>query len=328
MSNLALPRRTRIVTPTSRVQLEYFPLPLPKPETRSWTRFVLLSDTHAATFPVPDGDVLLHSGDLTRRGTLRELRRTMEWLYGLPHPVKMLAVVPPIMHIVAGNRDFSLHREWYDVNWEHTARHDQEAVWEPPEPILDLLTGPRAVAANVVYLHDEQYIFSARPGGREWSVYGSPQSPNFGARVRAFGYDAADSEAVLSQFPKTDILLTHGPPHDVLDLTTKTARAGCPALAARLRVLRPRLHVFGHIHEARGAYVHLWDSVDALGAQNTSQTATDAAELEEEQVIGDGAQTVFVNAANWPSGSNAERYGEKVVVGGFGVQPVVVDLLE
>ncbi|KAJ7089214.1 hypothetical protein B0H15DRAFT_1022151, partial [Mycena belliarum] len=36
------------------------------------------------------------------------------------------------------------------------------------------------------YLRDQQHKFQVRPGGREWTVYGSPQSPNLGARgVRA-----------------------------------------------------------------------------------------------------------------------------------------------
>ncbi|KAJ6572105.1 Metallo-dependent phosphatase-like protein [Mycena capillaripes] len=319
MTSLSLPRRTRIISPTSIVQLEYSPHPLPKPAstaTESWTRFVLLSDSHARTFPVPDGDVLLHSGDLTTRGTFRDLRRTMEWLYALPHPIKI---------IIAGNRDFALDREWYDVNWVQIARH---GIWEPSEPIAELLTGPRAVAANIVYLRDQQYKFTARPGGREWSVYGSPLSPNFGARIRAFGYDAPDAEAVVSTFPETDILLTHGPPHNVLDFTEKETCAGCPALAARLAALRPRLHVFGHIHEARGAYVHLWSREDGLGAQNGSQTSLEDPGDISEEVIPEGAQTVFVNASNSPAGPNEWRNGEAVAMGGPGVQPVVVDLRE
>ncbi|KAJ7150948.1 Metallo-dependent phosphatase-like protein [Mycena crocata] len=305
--------RSRVVSPTSIVQLEYSPLPLPKPPSTdgTWTRFVLLSDTHSQTFPVPDGDVLLHSGDLTRRGTLRDLRRTMKWLYALPHPIKI---------IIAGNRDFSLDREWYDVNWEQTSR----PVWEPPDPIFELLTGPRAIAGNIVYLRDEQYKFRARPGGREWTVYGSPQSPNFGPRVRAFGYDATDAEAVVSKFPHTDILLTHGPPHNVLDFTLRATFAGCPALAARLPTLRPRLHVFGHIHEARGAYVHLWTNPDGVEAQSTTQID----EGRDYEIVRDGPQTVFINASNSPAGPNAVRDGEQVAAGGLGVQPVVVDLLE
>lgn len=50
-----------------------------------------------------------------------------------------------------------------------------------------------------------------------------------------------------------DVLMTHGPPYGICDRTIRQDRAGSPALAdavARMRSLR--LHVFGHIHEARG----------------------------------------------------------------------------
>ncbi|KAK7059726.1 Metallophos domain-containing protein [Favolaschia claudopus] len=318
-----LPRRTHITSPTSIIQLEYpaqGPLPKPSPTlTSSWTRFVLLSDTHTQTFPVPDGDVLLHSGDLTRRGTLRDLKRTMEWLYALPHPVKIL---------IAGNRDFGLDREWYDANWIHTGRQGKDAAWEPPDPLFELLTGPQAKAANIVYLQDQEYKFRTRPEGREWTVYGSPLSPNFGTRLRAFGYNAADAEAVVSTFPQTDILLTHGPPHNLLDRTTRLAKAGCPALSARVSTLRPRLHVFGHIHEARGAYVHSWDGGTEPAAQNSSQMAGGLVSELVEETVPDGEHTIFVNASNWPSGHNEMRDGQPVTVGGAGVQPVIVDLLE
>jgi hypothetical protein len=111
--------------------------------------------------------------------------------------------------------------------------------------------------------------------------------------------------------------LTHGPPHGVLDLTKHAARAGCPALSQRVNELRPRLHAFGHIHEARGAYVHLWDNANKPGA---SQLVDD---------LPAGEQTVFVNAANSPSGPTAVRTdGTPVFVGGPGVQPVIVDLTE
>ena len=64
--------------------------PPPKPAGGGgWTRFVCVSDTHTAAFAVPAGDVLLHGGDLTHAGRLPEFRATVEWLAGLPHPVKM-----------------------------------------------------------------------------------------------------------------------------------------------------------------------------------------------------------------------------------------------
>ncbi|KAJ7888680.1 hypothetical protein B0H14DRAFT_2213776, partial [Mycena olivaceomarginata] len=157
-------------TPTSTVQLECdtFPhaLPTPEPTTSQagpQTRFVLISDIYGKTFPVPDGDVLLHSGDLTRSGTLSNLRHMIAWLYALPHPIKI---------IITGNRDFILDREWYSIKWAQTGRHGNGRFL--PESVFELLTSPSAVAANLVYLQDQSYKFRVQPRGREWTVYGSP----------------------------------------------------------------------------------------------------------------------------------------------------------
>ncbi|GMF30290.1 unnamed protein product [Phytophthora lilii] len=51
-----------------------------------------------------------------------------------------------------------------------------------------------------------------------------------------------------------DVLMTHGPPHGILDLTFTALHVGSEALLheAVFRI-RPRFHVFGHIHEAYGA---------------------------------------------------------------------------
>lgn len=76
-------------SPGEIVYLEYNPDELPPKPSEDWTRFVCISDTHSRSFPVPDGDVLLHSGDLTNTGTVSDFEKTMEWLYSLPHEVKM-----------------------------------------------------------------------------------------------------------------------------------------------------------------------------------------------------------------------------------------------
>jgi len=79
-------------TPTEIVYVDYDPAILPpKPAEEGWTRFVCVSDTHTHAFPVPDGDVLLHGGDLTNTGLESEYEQTVDWLAGLPHEVKMYA---------------------------------------------------------------------------------------------------------------------------------------------------------------------------------------------------------------------------------------------
>jgi hypothetical protein len=116
--------------------------------------------------------------------------------------------------------------------------------------------------------------------------------------------------AVLSS---SDVLrLTHGPPHDLLDLTAGSDRVGCEALRAALDAgrLHPRLHVFGHIHEAHGALVR---PAPAPSVDSTHP---------------DGAETVFVNAANWPAGPRARDHGVSTPFGGGDFVPVVVDLLD
>jgi predicted phosphodiesterase len=49
-----------------------------------------------------------------------------------------------------------------------------------------------------------------------------------------------------------DVLVTHGPPYGVLDRVTSGALQGCEELALAIDRVRPRLHLFGHIHESYG----------------------------------------------------------------------------
>ena len=82
-----------IVHPRIVVHTEYdIESPPSKPQGH-WTRFICISDTHEAEFPVPTGDVLLHSGDLTHTGRYNGIKKTVEWLSELPHPTKMSAEV-------------------------------------------------------------------------------------------------------------------------------------------------------------------------------------------------------------------------------------------
>ena len=59
------------------------------------TRFVCVSDTHNASpadgaFKLPKGDVLIHAGDLTKQGTLKELRKTLDWVESTDFEAKIV----------------------------------------------------------------------------------------------------------------------------------------------------------------------------------------------------------------------------------------------
>lgn len=62
----------------------------------------------------------------------------------------------------------------------------------------------------------------------------------------------------MADRPDGDVLITHGPPHGILDEApmpnpdTKDRHVGCEMLLDRVLQIRPQLHVFGHIHEGYG----------------------------------------------------------------------------
>jgi Icc-related predicted phosphoesterase len=44
------------------------------------------------------------------------------------------------------------------------------------------------------------------------------------------------------------VLITHGPPYDILDLTIRKDKAGCKGLLKFVEKIKPQVHIFGHIH--------------------------------------------------------------------------------
>lgn len=62
-----------------------------------------------------------------------------------------------------------------------------------------------------------------------------------------------------SRIPReTDVLITHTPPRYHLDLNL-----GCAALLKEIWLVKPRLHVFGHIHSGHGREPVFWDEGQA-----------------------------------------------------------------
>lgn len=62
-------------------------------------RIVCISDTHDLRPELPDGDVLLHAGDLTSQGTFDQLQTQLNWLNKQTHRYKV---------VIAGNRCLDL----------------------------------------------------------------------------------------------------------------------------------------------------------------------------------------------------------------------------
>lgn len=184
-------------------------------------RCVAISDTHnrAESVAIPDGDVLLHAGDLTMKGRWEELARAARWLGSLRERYRAVVAIP-------GN-------------------HDLGAEGEPDE------TRELFEAQGIVWLVDQPATIDGV------TFYGSPWQPWF--LDWAFNFprydDGAQAREIWSRIPpETQVLITHGPPHGILDFVEPLGEhVGCPHLLAAIRE-RPaiRAHVFGHVHEGYG----------------------------------------------------------------------------
>lgn len=83
----------------------------------------------------------------------------------------------------------------------------------------------------------------------------SPYQPEFCNWAFNLPRDSPEIESVWNGIPiDTDVLITHGPPANILDVTFDKVHAGCPRLLKRVVEVKPKLHVFGHIHEGYGIH--------------------------------------------------------------------------
>ncbi|KIK63711.1 hypothetical protein GYMLUDRAFT_221967 [Collybiopsis luxurians FD-317 M1] len=232
----------------SRVYLEYSDSSEIPPKEDEWTRFICISDTHSGVHwdnggRMPRGDVLVHAGDLSSWGTVKQLKKTIDWLASLEgYGSKVL---------IAGNHDL-----WLDKRNLELAQLDREERTAGLRACEQLMAKAHLDAKRLTYLQFEET--GVQVDKKEWAVYGSPASPRH--YMGAFQYETLkEAEEINSRIPSsTEILITHTPPYGTLDKTRKGKHAGCRNLAERLvseQLKNCRLHVFGHIHEAAGAVI-------------------------------------------------------------------------
>lgn len=191
-------------------------------------RLVLTSDTHGfhrgwgefGNPVVPGGDVLVHAGDFSRDfGSWTDAVRFARWMGELPHRHKILC---------PGNHDFALQER----------PREAEALFREH--------GVRMIGGSVDVFELDGITF----GGGPWMPL-TRYDPSW-------GYETPDDErAVLwGRVKKVDVLVSHTPPYKILDQTSQGAHLGCDILRREvLGRLRPRVHVFGHVHEGRGTWV-------------------------------------------------------------------------
>ncbi|TAQ89101.1 hypothetical protein B7494_g2592 [Chlorociboria aeruginascens] len=222
-----------------------------EPKLMRKTRFVCISDTHNASpnsaFKLPQGDVLIHAGDLTNQGTYSELQKTIQWIEEADFEAKI---------VIAGNHDITLDTDFYSQYGLYF--HNQDP--QDPSKCQELLR-----SASILWLKHEQMRVTLRsPTGPRttFKIFGSPLSPAKG--MWAFGYGPDEGATIWNRIPlDTDIVVTHTPPKYHCDEAKERRAVGCEALRQSLWRVRPRLAICGHVHEGRGSERILWDLDDS-----------------------------------------------------------------
>ncbi|EAW13501.1 metallophosphatase domain-containing protein [Aspergillus clavatus NRRL 1] len=237
---------------------------LPPPNARA-IRVVCISDTHTLEWSdVPDGDLLIHAGDLSNDGSIREIQAAVDWLQKLPHPHKV---------VICGNHD-----SYFDVRSRRDEDRDLSSSSSSAASIrsIDDLDGLHRINWGTIhYLQHSSVTLSFPPAPssssstttsttttrpRSLTLYGAPQIPAIVplGPEHAFTYPSHHDAWSGTVPPETDILITHTPPQSHLDLSPVYS-TGCPFLLAETWRVRPALHVFGHVHENSGREAVYWD---------------------------------------------------------------------
>ena len=191
-------------------------------------KFVFISDTHGdhnnMYYPIPEGDVLIHAGDLTNVGTQNDIQRFVEWYQNLTgFDTKIF---------IAGNHDWGFYHK---RNW-----------------LQHLINDENLSQSDCVYLEDSELIIETPELSKPIKFYGSPWQPRF----LDWAYNATEEQLfkIWKKIPNdTDILITHSPAHSILDkVVGRHDQLGSVTLYNRIMEIKPKIHVCGHIHSGRG----------------------------------------------------------------------------
>lgn len=178
-------------------------------------KIVCISDTHMqlSKVKIPKGDILIHAGDLTYRGDFEELSQELDELALHRSKFKHIVIVP-------GNHDWMAERD--------------------PD-LMEQMCQARGI---ILLNHESMQIEGLK-------FFGSGYTPEF----CKWALNVPRGEPLRQKWAMipddTDVLITHGPPKDILDLVPrpKGFRAGCQDLYNRIQQLSNlKLHVFGHLH--------------------------------------------------------------------------------
>ena len=183
-------------------------------------RITFISDTHTKhdMLNLPGGDILIHAGDLMNSGySANEIHYFLSWLEKQDYEEIIF---------IAGN---------HDIMFESSPHNVDEILSNYP---------------IVTYLKDGWVKIDGI------KIYGSPWQPEFYNWAFNLPRGGKELEEKWSKIPNdVDILITHGPPQGHLDTSGppyNQPNLGCELLRIAVDKIKPKIHVFGHIHGGAG----------------------------------------------------------------------------
>ena len=191
-------------------------------------KITFISDTHAKhrQLYLEGGDLLIHAGDIMNSGyNVQEIDDFCNWFESQNYET---------CAFIAGNHD--------------------RLFEDDPDQVAKIVN-----EYTINYMQDSEIIFGG--GERPFvKIYGSPWQPEF--YNWAFNLPRCGEELgkVRNNIPEdVDILVTHGPPQGHLDISGEPwyeGDLGCEILRHRVDTIKPKIHVFGHIHGSYGYKFH------------------------------------------------------------------------
>jgi len=192
-------------------------------------KITVLSDTHTrhrhCEADLPGGDLLIHAGDFMNSGYHKqEATEFFDWFSSIKNYDKKV--------FIAGNHDRIIENN----------------------PTWSLLTIKDY--SNIIYLQDEGFSLYDMDKDSSTRLYGSPWQPDFNMWAFNLPRNGEEMKGRWDAIPEdTDILITHGPPYGYHDIPGgQSIRVGCEMLRHRVDEIKPKIHVFGHIHGSSGYY--------------------------------------------------------------------------
>lgn len=215
-------------------------------------KLVCISDTHSLhhmmKHPLPQGDVLIHAGDVSNKGGEKDVTDFIDWFQSIEGFTEKI--------FISGNHDFCFER----VNKPH---HNGDFNW-----LHHLMSPENLSQSNVTYLEDNFIRIESPEFSKPLKFYGSPWQPWFydwAFNLPRMGEELKQKWSLIPD--DVDVLITHTPPNGIKDYVkswTGNKYVGCEMLRSRLEEINPSVNIFGHIHEAYGvSYVNNTTFVNA-----------------------------------------------------------------